>query len=172
MGRKTWYLLAVAGAALISLQWSRSAPLQNQAAPSAALTSFKITFGDRQEVASDYSGGVSLSSGKVVRITPWRFLRDASVSGSNWKQKLTRMLFENQPDLPRPSPSPGQTLNIVPAGVFVTGDAPASAAVQMKTAQGNFDFRLADLGDGRVLSFRDGDVLIQRAPTAEPISTA
>jgi hypothetical protein len=170
MRRKTWYVHAAAAAALISLEWSRSAPLQNQAAPAAGSTGFKITFGDRQETVADYSGSVSLSSGKVVRIMPWRFQRDDGVSGSTWKLKLTRMLFENQPDLPRPIPSPGQVLNIVPAGVVVTVDAPETAGVQVKTAQGNFDFRLADLRDGRVLSFRDGDVLVQRAMTPEKIS--
>ena len=172
MARKVCFLLTLLAAAWISLEWSRSAPLQNQGAPAAGPASFKITFGDRQETAADYSGSVSVSSGKVLRITPWRFLRDDRVSGSSWKLKLQRMLFENQPDMPRPIASPGQTQNIVPSGVIVTVDAPASAAAQVKTEQGNFDFRLADLRVGRVLSFRNGDVLIQHALTPEQISPA
>jgi len=170
MLRKTWYLPALAAAVLISLEWSRSAPLQNQAAPAAGTSSFKITFGDRQETASDYSGSVSVSTGKVVRIAPWRFIREDEITGSTWKLKLQRMVFENQPDMPRPIASPGQTPNVVPAGVVVTVDSPASAGIQVKTEQGNFDFRLGDLRDGRVLSFRDGDVLVQRAMTPEKIS--
>src|SRR5438552_2139937 len=109
MRLKIWYFFALAIAALISLQWSRSAPLQNPAAPADGLRSFKVTFGDLQEAALDYSGSVSLSSGKVVSITPWRFVRDDAVNSSTWKLKLQRMLFENQPDLPRPIASPGQT---------------------------------------------------------------
>ena len=36
---------------------------------------FAMTFGDLQEAAYDYSGSVALTQGKVVRVTPWRFLR-------------------------------------------------------------------------------------------------
>src|SRR5689334_7049078 len=172
MRRKMWYLLPLVAAAFLSLRWSRSAPLQNQAAPAAGPESFKVTFGDLQESASDYSGSVSLTQGKVVRVTPWRFLRDNAVSGSTWKLQLQRVAFENQPDMPRPIASPGQTQNIVPAGVVVTADAPAGAAVSIKTEQGNFDFRLQELRDGRLLSFRDGDVLVQAAPTPQHVSEA
>jgi hypothetical protein len=74
MQRKLWYLVALVAIAALSLKWSASAPLQNQAAPAASPTSFKITFGDLQEETADYSGSVALSECKVVRITPWRFL--------------------------------------------------------------------------------------------------
>jgi hypothetical protein len=111
-----------------------------------------------------------VSPGKVVRVAPWRFLRGDAVNGSAWKLKLGRMLFENQPDLPRPIASPGQTQNIVPAGVEVTVDAPANADVEIKTEQGNFRLRLQDLRDGRVLRFRDGDVTVQRSPTPQQVS--
>src|SRR4051794_26870865 len=101
MRRNIWYLLPLLAVTVLSLKWSRSAPLQKQAAPAAGLISFKVTFGDLQETAADYSGSVVLAQGKVVRITPWRFLREDSVSGSAWKLKLQRMNFENQPDMPR-----------------------------------------------------------------------
>jgi hypothetical protein len=155
---------------VISLKWSRSAPLQSQAAPAAGNLSFKITFGDLQETASDYSGSVALTQGKVLRLTPWRFLRGDAVNGSTWKLQLQRVAFENQPDMPRPIASPGQTQNIVPAGVVVTVDAPATAGATVKTEQGNFTFRLQDLRDGGVLSFRSGDVRVERVPTPQPVS--
>src|SRR5204862_7789156 len=134
--------------------------------------SFKVTFGYLQEVAYDYSGSVSVSQGKVVRVTPWRFLREDSVSGSTWKLKLQRVTFENQPDMPRPIASPGQTQNIVPTGVVVTVDTPPTASVSVKTEQGNFDFRLPDLRDGGILTFRNGEVRIERVPTPQRISEA
>src|SRR5262249_3239904 len=108
----------------------------------------------------------------VVRVAPWRFLRNDSVSGSTWKLKLQRMAFENQPDAPRPIASPGQTQNLVPAGIVVTADAPATAAVSIKTEQGNFDFRPSDLRDGRTLTYRDGDVRVELVPTPQAISEA
>src|SRR5690348_2631866 len=80
MRMKIWFFLALVGVTLVSLEWSRSAPLQNTAAPADGVRSFKVTFGDLQEAALDYSGSVSLSSGKVVRVAPWRFVRDDAVS--------------------------------------------------------------------------------------------
>ena len=54
--------------------------------------------------------------------------------------------------------------------LVVTVDALPSAAVQIRTEQGNFEFRLQDLSDGRILAFRAGDVLVERAPTPQQIS--
>jgi len=172
MRRKLWLILPLAALAVFSLPWSRSAPFQNPAAPAGGPASFKIIFGDLQESAYDYSGSVALTQGKVIRVTPWRFLRDDALNGSTWKLKLQRMAFENQPDMPRPIASPGQTQNLVPAGVVVTVDAPAGAGVTIKTEQGNFDFHLRDLRDGHILRFRDGDVLIEPVPTPQAVSEA
>ena len=42
-----------------------------------------MVFGELQEAAYDYSGSASDPAGKVVRVTPWRFLRGDNVTGSN-----------------------------------------------------------------------------------------
>src|SRR5438105_2697482 len=71
---------------LVCWTWSRSAPLQSGGAPAAGLTSFRIVFGALQERGADYSGSVSLSGGRVVRVAPWRFFGGDAVDGSGqWK---------------------------------------------------------------------------------------
>src|ERR1700674_484873 len=148
-------LIATATVALLSRNWIQSAPLQSAAAPASALTSFRIVFGEKQERSLDYSGSISLTAGNLVRITPWRFFGSDAVQGANqWKLTIKRTQFESQPDEPRPLSTPGQMPMLVPAGVVVTVDAPATAIARVTTAQGPFSFRLVDLQDGHPLLLR------------------
>src|SRR5713226_5691733 len=76
---------------LICRNWSQSAPLQSGAAPAAGLTSFRIVFGERQESSLDYSGSISLSEGKIVRLEPWRFFGGDAVQEPNqWRLTIKR----------------------------------------------------------------------------------
>ncbi|MCP5115015.1 MAG: hypothetical protein GY953_29650 [bacterium] len=137
----------------------------------AAPMSFRILFGENQERLADYSGSVSLSQGRVLRTTPWRFFKDDAVEGTNsWKLQLKRTVFENQPDEPRPFNSGGPLENIVPAGVDVTVDAPESATARVTTQAGDFEIALRELRPDRVLRFLDGDVVVQRTPAPEQVS--
>ena len=52
----------------------------------------------------------------------------------------------------------------------MTVEAPPTAIAQVRTAQGDFRFALQELDNGRALSFRDGDVVVQRTPTPQQIS--
>src|SRR5438445_2796554 len=80
--------------------------------------------------------------------------------------------MESQPDQPSPLSTAGQIPLLVPAGVTITVDAPATATAHIATAQGAFDFKLRDLEGGQVLSFRDGDVTVQQTPTPQSVSAA
>ena len=55
---------------LVCRNWSQSAPLQSPSVPAAGLISFRIVFGALQERGLDYSGSISLSAGKIVRLFP------------------------------------------------------------------------------------------------------
>ncbi len=161
-------------ATLVVTERTRSAPLQAIGArpqsASANTLSFRITFGEKQDLAGNYSGSITLSQGTVVRILPWRFgPADAVEGGSAWKLQLRRINFENQPDAPTPI---GQAVaqNIVPAGVDVTVDAPASATAQVRTSSANFSIAIGDMRIGRRLSFNDGDILVQPTLTPQQIS--
>jgi hypothetical protein len=158
-------------ALLICWNASQSAALQTGSAPAAGLTSFRIIFGALQERSVDYSGSVLVTSGKLVRVTPWRFFGPDAIEPPNkWKLTVKRTLLESQPDQPRPLSTPGQIPTLATAGVTVTVDAPSSATVRVSTAQGAFEIRLSDLRSGRPLSFLDGDVIVHPTPTPQQIS--
>ena len=160
-------------AILIGWNWSQSAPLQTIGAPAAGLTTFRIVFGALQERSADYSGSVSVTGGKLVRVAPWRFFgSDAVQAPDKWKLTIKRTQLETQPDQPRPLSTPAQIPALAPAGITVTVDAPASASARITTTQGAFDVRLSDLRNGRPLSFLDGDVTVHPAPTPQQISRA
>src|SRR4051812_20874336 len=168
--RRILGLTAFATAAIfIGRSWIESAPLQS-GPPPGGQTSFRIVFGALQERGADYSGSVSLSDGKVTKVAPWRFLAGDAVQGGGWKLTIKRIVMETQPDQPRPLSTPAQIPLLVPAGVTVTVDAPATATAHIATAQGAFDFRLRDLQGGRVISFRDGDVTVQQTLTPQAVS--
>ncbi len=146
-------------------------PVTPAGAPPDGPLSFRITFGERQEREADCSGSVTLGQGKIVKLSPWRFYGSDAVEGANgWKLRIKRGPLENQPDQPRAIASPGPSQNIVPAGIVVTAEAPQSSSVQVQSAAGNFEFRLAALSRGQVLWFQDGDVSVQRVPTPERIA--
>ncbi|MGO8789772.1 MAG: hypothetical protein ACLQVL_20630 [Terriglobia bacterium] len=149
----------------------RSTPIQASAPLPDKTLSFRIVFGERQERLADYSGSVTLDAGKVVTVMPWRlFKEDAVNSDGSWKVHIKHIQFENQPDSPRPLDTAERVVNFVPAGVTVTVEAPPTARAKVRTAQGDFRFGLQELEYGRALSFRDGDVAVQRTPTPQQIS--
>jgi hypothetical protein len=133
--------------------------------------SFRMVFGEKQERMEGFSGSVKLSQGKVVNVVPWRFFKDDAVNpDGTWKLQIKRIAFENQPADPRNLNTSEGVSNYVPEGVTVTVEAPPTASAQVHTAQGDFHFALQELDDGRALSFRDGDVVVQRTPTPQQIS--
>jgi hypothetical protein len=154
-------------AALMYFHTTRSAPAEQPGQRAAQAVSFRVVFGWKQEKALDYSGSISLSEGKVLTVKPWRFFGDDSVKGSSWKLALRKTAFENQPD----KPAPGGVQNFVPAGVVVTVEAPSSAVARIRTAQGDVEAPLRDMQYGRILTFRNGDVTVERAPLVEQVST-
>ena len=163
--------LALAAAAAAALTWTQSTPAQPAGAPGDNTISFRMVLGETQQKPGDYSGTVSLSAGKVVRLAGWRFFKGDAVQGtSGWRLEIKRAAFENQPNDPTPLTAQGPVLNVIPAGVVATVEAPPSASVQVRSAQGNFEFPIRDLTHDRVLWFQGGDVMVQRTPTPQRVS--
>jgi hypothetical protein len=97
-------------------------------------------------------------------------MQQDSAGGDSWKLGVRRMAFENQPQRPNPiGGGAGPTLNIVPAGVYVTVDSGATSAA-FKTVQGSFTVPLRELSYGHILHYLDGDVVAERTPNPTKIS--
>ncbi|MDQ2946780.1 MAG: hypothetical protein M3Y27_12680, partial [Acidobacteriota bacterium] len=136
-------------------------------------TAIRITFGEKQERETDYSGTVTLSEGRVIELIPWRFFGDDRVNGpSSWTLHTRRANMETQPDQPRPISTPGPNRSLVPKGISMVVDAPASSSATVQTRRATYTFRIGDLNSGRLLILEDGDVTVQAVPAPSRISPA
>jgi len=170
--RRIGMLSIIALTAILALiPRDRSAPMQAPGRLPEKTLSFRIIFGERQQRLEDCSGSLTLNQGRVVKVMPWRLFKEDTVNpDGTWKVHVKRMEFENQPKDPHPLDTSEDITNFVPAGVTVTVEAPPTAIAQVRTAQGDFRFALRDVTDGRALSFRDGDVVVERTPTPQQLS--
>ena len=132
--------------------------------------SFRAVFGLLQDRARDYSGSVSISSGEIVKVAPWRFQSGDSIDGHAWKLTVKRARFENQPDDPRPMITSPEVFNVVPAGVVVTVNGSDSGKITIKLASEEIGFTLLALKDRKVIPTSGGDVMIESALTVEQVS--
>lgn len=155
-------------------QIRRNAPSGNQppraTAPGDSL-SFRVVFGYMRTEPKPYGGSVKVTGGKLLSLEPWNFVQQDAVTGSNsWKLNIKRMVFENEPNDPTTvADGSGPARNIVPAGLIVTVDRSASDAV-FSTRQGSFSVPIRQLSYGRLLSYLEGDVQVERVPTTTQLS--
>ena len=171
MKRFPWFVAAAAAIAFVSFSPGQNPPARPAGAAPPARTAIRIAFGERQEHETDYSGTLQLSPGRVIELIPYRFFGTDGLTGADgWRLTTRRANFENQPDQPRPLATAGANQNIVPKAVAAILEAPAGANATVKTDRGTYTFRLDALANGRVLSFEDGDVLVQSVPGPERVS--
>ena len=171
-------MTALGGGGLAALAFLAHSPAQVPAsrpatAAPAERIAFRITFGEKQERVTDYSGSLTLSEGRPVELIAWRFFGDDRIqSADSWKLATARAPMERQPDQPVTIATPGVAQNIVPKGFTAVAEAPASTSITIQTAHGTYRFRFADLAGGRVVSFEDGDVNVQAVPAPDRVSPA
>lgn len=139
--------------------------------PQPAIT-FRIVFGARRAGPRPYDGSITVTGGKVRAIAPWRFFGDdAVIAPASWKLSTKRAPLENQPDQPvKVADGAVVPLNFVPAGPIITVDSSVVTA-SVHTRQGDFEIPVRQLRYGRILSFLDGDVEVERVPAAFEVST-
>jgi hypothetical protein len=164
-------LLLVIASVVFMLARPAAQRMPSASPPDDSIT-FRVTFGYLRAAPKSYDGSLAANGGQVRNIELWRGMQQDAVSGSSWKLQVRRMVFENQPDKPNPvAGGSAPVTNVVPAGLFVTVDR-TTASVDFQTAQGNFSVPVQQLGYGRVPSFLDGDVLVERTPGSLRISAS
>jgi hypothetical protein len=160
--------LVVAG---LASSFRRNTIAQTKGDEPRARTAFRVTFGERQERETDYTGTLSLSEGRLIELVPWRFFGEDKLEGtSGWSVITRRAIMETHPDQPRPIATAGQTQSVVPKGVSAIVDAPATANATIQTRRATYTFRLADLTHGHLRVFEDGDVSVQAVPAPSRVS--
>ncbi len=135
-------------------------------------SSFLLRFGDGDSAPVDWSGSIATVGGRVVSLSPWHFDKEDKLGPepNSWSCS-TR--FAAMPDpkhwwlgalhvIPKDNAVPKAPL--VPNGLFVTVESAQKAKI--KTAQGEFSFRLADANLGRPRKFLNGRVEVEGVPAA------
>jgi hypothetical protein len=133
--------------------------------------SFRISFGERFGQPADRSGNLRLSTGRLVQVRPWRFIQQDRIHADmSWSFALKRAPVERQPDQPQALATSERPDNLLAAGVEVTVEAPAAAAVSAGGANWRIEFRIGDLADKGELWFADVDARVQWIPQVSEIS--
>src|SRR5437867_2544055 len=168
--RALFLILGLVVVGLLALVLIRQAPWRTMQVATLPVDegaiSVRIVFGDTQTAARVYDGSLNLTQGRVVRFLPFRLFRDDAIGPDNsWKITLKRVQLDNRNGRPNSVAGGTPAQNVVPAGITAVLAAPESTRVVVRTAQGNFDFSLAEIPYGRVRTFLDRDVTVERVPT-------
>ncbi len=140
----------------------------------------RIRFGLTDERPKKWDAGVEVSPGRVTHIGGWRFAKGDVVEGTTgWKATTRRVQQQNRGNNQRKAAENAarrnaeQNLPMADNGVVLSmTDVTDATRVTVKTAQGDFDVRLADLKYGQVVERLDGAVEVELAAAAESLTTA
>jgi len=154
MRKVTWLFVPVAIAAVVAAvslySQGRSGPV-TRAMPAGA--SFLISLGAGDKEPTPWDGSITVSPGGIASIRGWRFVADDSTdSVSSWKCSSREGAGNGDP--------------MMPNGVVVTtsGD-DSGASFSVKTVQGEFSFRAADIAWGTGRKYLQGRVAVDRVPS-------
>src|SRR6266849_5190920 len=141
MKRVTLLVASVVVVAAIASSFHRNPVAQTRADEPRARTAFRVTFGEKQERETDYTGTLSLSEGRVSELIPWRFFGEDKLAGENgWSLVTRRANMESQPDQPRPIATAGPTPNVVQKGISAVVVAPATTTAAIQTRRATYSF--------------------------------
>ncbi len=137
-------------------------------AQSRSETGVRILLGVTDTQSKTWDGSLSVRGGRLEKLEPWRFDGQDSISGSGWKisthaaELFLGGIFYAAPASP-----------IVPNGVVaqLSGTAEDSE-IQVKTAQGDFEFRLSQIPFGSALNLLNGAVTVDRIPAFTQITSS
>lgn len=116
---------------------------------------FKITLGASDTGPTDWSGSLETTDGRIVHLSPWRFL--AADSLDVWKHTWTAMT------------RPGGIDSIRSLGLYAGVE--GSSALQLHTPHGVASFSPDQVAFGGVLPLLSGRVVVERAVQAVPIAS-
>ena len=133
----------------------------------------RIRFGLTDKEPKKWDATLSVTPGKIERIDGWRFQATDEVQGTTGWKASTRPLTVRRTNNPKKAPGKarGGNANMADNGVLLllTGVTEASV-VKVKSAQGDFDFKLADVTYGKFVEKLDGAVDVERVAASRPLS--
>ena len=137
----------------------------------------RLRLGLADTEATDWSGTVTVAPGRVTLISGWRFAQEDKVNGvKGWSCRTRPQVIEkrrsNNPAREQKRPEAAMTLPITDNGVLISlTDVTDQSKVSVKTAKGEFAFKLADLPLGKLTGQLGGAVEVERTAAAQQLTT-
>ncbi|HLJ18115.1 MAG TPA: hypothetical protein VKV15_26715 [Bryobacteraceae bacterium] len=128
-----------------------------------AAVSVRVLLGLTDRESAKWDGSVTAHGTTVTSVEPWRFEEQDEITGDSWRCSTHEIrLFGGGRLAPRP---------VVANGVIVTlADANGDSELEVKTAQGNFTVRLADIPYGKTMHALSGRAMADRIPATSQIT--
>ena len=142
------------------------------AAPALAQTpravGVRILLGVTDTQSKTWDGSLTVRGGRLEKLEPWRFEGQDSIAGSEWKMTThSAELFLGGIFYAAPASS------IVPNGIVAQlSDAQEDSEIQVKSAQGDFSFRLSQIPFGRPFSALNGMAMVDRIPASTQLTSS
>ncbi|MEO7297231.1 MAG: hypothetical protein ABI042_01495, partial [Verrucomicrobiota bacterium] len=133
----------------------------------------RVRFGLTDTSPEKWDGTISVSPGKVERVDGWRFENADEVQGTTgWKASTRPLTVRRSNNAKKAGKGRGGNSNMADNGVILllTG-VDDSSVVKVKTAQGDFDFKLADIRYGEFIEKLKGAVDVERVAASRPLTS-
>ena len=132
-----------------------------------------LELGVNAKAAEQWDGSISVSGGTLVALEGRHLEGDSAVTGPGaWKAAVRREAIDGFPKVNYNEMSPAELPPVVfsPIGIHAVIEPQGSTRVQVKTAQGNFAFRLDELSlDAK--PYLEGRALAALAPGVQKLTT-
>lgn len=167
---------AFAGISIIAILSIGAGALFSQAVPSTPVLasgpseiSLRVRFGVKDTAPKSWDGSVSVSNGTILQLRNWRPRSGDQITGNSWvlSTKLGKWFKFREWEKDRLAPPPTYTL---PPGLIVDV-AGAGAELAFHTQGGNFTLRPEDIKPFQPVTALDGNVVIDRVPFSQRISS-
>jgi hypothetical protein len=133
----------------------------------------RIRFGLTDKESKKWDGTISVAAGKIERIDGWRFEDGDQIQGvSGWKASTRPLSVRRSNNEKKAGKGRGGNANMADNGIILllTGVS-ESSVVKFKSAQGDFDFKLADISYGKFIEKLGGGADIERVAASRPLSS-
>ncbi|MCB1123263.1 MAG: hypothetical protein KJT03_17035, partial [Verrucomicrobiae bacterium] len=132
----------------------------------------RIRFGLTDRKPTEWDGSLSVSPGKIESLEGWRFEATDRVVGNNsWKASSRSLTTRRSNNANKRAGGRSTRGNMADNGLILllTG-VNENSVVKVKTDQGNFDFKLTDVGYGNYIEKLNGAVDVERVAASRPLS--
>jgi hypothetical protein len=133
----------------------------------------RIRFGLTDKAPTKWDGTISVSPGKIETLEGWRFENGDQVQGtSSWKASTRTLTARRSNNPAKKGKGKGGNANMADNGVILLlTDVTDNSVVKVKTEQGDFDFKLADVSYGKFIEKLNGAVDVERVAATRPLSS-